>query len=144
MTAKIKSLGKVSILVAEDDEDDFLLLRDALRKGHPGIDIEWVKDGVELMGYLSLKIPSLIFLDLNMPKKDGCEALKEIRSNEKFRSVPIIIFTTSENSEDIRYTYALGGNTFIRKPSGFSELMDFMKIFDKYWFEVARLPKGES
>ena len=138
------------ILIAEDDEDDFLLTRDAFREAGLQTRLIWVRDGEELMDYLcrrkpyadpaSSPRPALILLDLNMPRKDGREALKEIKSDPGLRSIPILTLTTSNAMEDIRYTYGLGVNSFIRKPVGFNRFLDLVKAIDQYWFRVVRLP----
>ncbi len=140
----------IVVLIAEDDEDDYMLARDVLKETCPQVDLRWVKDGEELMDYLRHRNafqneadspePALILLDLNMPKKDGREALKEIKSSEKFRRVPVVVLTTSNADADIRYAYDLGVNSFIRKPIGYAQFVDVMKIFDSYWFDVVNLP----
>ncbi|HCU23449.1 MAG TPA: two-component system response regulator, partial [Deltaproteobacteria bacterium] len=97
-----------TILLAEDDEDHFLLARDAFQEANPEIDIRWVRDGEQLMDYLRQSPhPHLILLDLNMPKKDGREALREIKSDPQWRVIPVVVLTTSQNEEDVLYTYSL-------------------------------------
>lgn len=144
--------GTVQILIAEDDEDDYLLAKDAFRECCPYARLSWVRDGEELMDFLLRRgkyengkdapRPSMILLDLNMPRKDGREVLKEIKSHPKFHSIPVIVLTTSDSEEDIRYTYDLGVNSYIRKPIGFSQFLEMMKVFEKYWFDIARLPSS--
>ncbi|MGV7221388.1 MAG: response regulator [Nitrospinales bacterium] len=139
-----------SIIIAEDDEDDYLLIIEALKKAEVDTDTVWVKDGQELINYLSSshiegKIgnsigTSLILLDLNMPKKDGREALKEIKAHQVFRTIPVVIFTTSNADVDIDLSYSLGVNSFIQKPVRFNEFVDTIKIFSKYWFNIVSLP----
>jgi CheY-like chemotaxis protein len=109
-----------------------------------------VRDGEELMDYLlhrgayeseaSAPRPVIILLDLNMPKKDGREALREIKANDALRSIPVLAMTTSNAKEDIQYTYGLGVNSFIRKPVGFNKFVDVVRVIDKYWLEIVRLP----
>jgi two-component system, response regulator len=140
----------IVILIAEDDEDDFLLTRDAFREAGVNTDLRWVKDGEELMDYLLRRNrfeapgeaprPTLILLDLNMPKKDGREALREIKANPDLRRIPVLAMTTSNAKEDIQYTYSIGANSFIRKPVGFNRFVDVVKIIDKYWLDIVKLP----
>jgi len=140
----------VSILLADDDEDDRLLAIDALREAKLANDIATVEDGEELMDYLyrrgeysdpgSAPRPGLILLDLNMPKKDGREALDEIRADPELRRIPIVVLTTSEAEEDILRTYELGVNSFITKPVSFEGLVQIMRTIGSYWLEIVRLP----
>lgn len=131
-----------TILMAEDDEDDFMILRDAFQACAPRIGLERVRDGEELIERLrdGGRLPSLILLDLNMPRKDGREALKEIKQNPDWCYVPVVALTTSSMQSDIRHTYQLGITSFIRKPSGYAELLEVIRVFVRYWFEVSRLP----
>jgi two-component system, response regulator len=141
------------ILIAEDDEDDYLLVRDAFLEFCIESDLRWVKNGEELLDYLNhrgpysdpeeSRRPGIILLDLNMPKKDGREALKEIKSDPQLRRIPVIALTTSNAEEDILYTYGLGVNSFIRKPTGYGEFVDVMKVFDKYWHEIVQIPTSD-
>ena len=141
---------KAVILLAEDDEDDYLLAKDVFQDSETPHDLRWVKDGEELMDYLSRRgryqkpedspRPTLVLLDLNMPRKDGREALKEMKSHTEFRRIPVIILTTSKAEEDIFKTYDLGANSFIRKPVGFDQYVNVVKVFQKYWFEIVQLP----
>jgi len=125
------------IIVADDDLDDQELIRDALLEcGHAKEKIQFVNDGEELTAALSHaeKLPKLILLDLNMPRKNGKEALAEIRQNERLRHIPIVIFTTSDSLSDVRECYALGSNTYITKPHLYSELLGAMQSLTAYWF----------
>ncbi len=140
----------VTILVAEDDEDDRLLMQEALEENRLANDLHFVADGVELMDYLnrqgaytdpkSSPRPSLILLDLNMPRKDGREALKEIKANPDLRQIPIVVLTTSKAEEDILRTYDLGVSSFIAKPVVFNSMVQIMKMLGSYWFEIVELP----
>jgi CheY-like chemotaxis protein len=138
------------ILMAEDDSDDRLLAREALLEaGLPG-DLRFVENGAELVDYLrhqnqfsapgSAPRPSLILLDLNMPRKDGREALKEIRSDRELRRIPVVVFTTSRADADIERAYELGANSCISKPTAFDALVKVMRAIGQYWFEVVVLP----
>jgi CheY-like chemotaxis protein len=137
-------------LIADDDEDDRLLAEDALRENRLVNDLRFVEDGEELMEYLlqqgkyadprDAPRPGLILLDLNMPKKDGREALQEIKSNDLLRRIPVVILTTSKAEEDILKTYDLGVNSFITKPVTFDGLVELMQLLGRYWFEIVELP----
>ncbi len=140
----------VVILIADDDEDDRLMVKEALEENRLANEIRFVVDGEDLMDYLhsrgkyseagSAPRPGLILLDLNMPKKDGREALREIKADAELRHIPIIVLTTSKAEEDIYRTYNLGVNSFITKPVSFTELAELMKTLAKYWFEIVELP----
>lgn len=131
-----------SILIADDDEDDKFLLKSAFEESGIDAPLSFVDNGQELMDFLhkAKKLPSIILLDLNMPKKDGREALKEIKENPKFRSIPILILTTSNSPEDVRNCYFLGANCFITKPSTFEGLMRVIGELNKFWFNIASIP----
>jgi CheY-like chemotaxis protein len=139
-----------TILIAEDDEDDFVIIKEAFGEAQISSQLNWVKNGEELLDYLlhrgtykdliNSPHPDLILLDLNMPKKDGREALKEIKSHPKLRTLPIVILTTSMNQEDVFYCYDWGANSFIRKPASFIQFTDLVKTLMKYWFEKVELP----
>jgi CheY-like chemotaxis protein len=142
----------INILFAEDDEDYYLLIKDAFEQFHPLDNLNWVKDGEELMDYLFRKgqyedqnaypQPGLILLDLNMPKKDGREALKEIKNHPKLKNIPVVILTTSKEEEDVELSYRLGANAYIRKPLSFNRLVEIVKSLKQFWFEVVELPKS--
>ncbi len=132
----------IHLIIAEDDLDDRLLIEDALNDN--GINLTtttFVEDGDMLLEKLknSKNLPDLIMLDLNMPKKDGREALREIRADQALKHIPIIVFTTSNSEEDIKMAYFEGGNTFITKPPLYSDLVDTLGIIKQYWFEKAAL-----
>jgi CheY-like chemotaxis protein len=140
----------ITILMADDDPDDRMLTKEALIECRLANPLDFVEDGEELLDYLhrrgkyeSLKgqpLPGLILLDLNMPRKDGREALKEIKSDHILRRIPIVVLTTSKAEEDILRTYELGVNSFIIKPVTFESLVDVVKTLAKYWFEIVELP----
>ncbi len=140
----------VTILMADDDEDDCMLAHEALAESRLANDLHFVPDGEELMDYLYQRgkyvdpsispRPGLILLDLNMPKKDGREALQEIKSDPQLKHIPIVVLTTSKAEEDIYRSYDLGANSFITKPVTFSALVEVMKTIGKYWFEIVELP----
>jgi len=140
----------VVVLIADDDADDRMMIEEAFRENRLNNDLRFVRDGEELMAYLrhegrffdadQAPMPGLILLDLNMPKKDGREALKEIKSSPELRSIPVIVLTTSKAEEDIYRTYNLGVNSFITKPVTFTALVEVLKEIGKYWLEIVELP----
>lgn len=139
----------ITILLADDDADDRMLTKDALAESRLANDLRWVEDGEELLDYLNRRgryengdapRPGLILLDLNMPRKDGREALREIKANPSLRQIPIVVLTTSKAEEDIYRTYDLGVNSFITKPVTFDGLVAVMKALGRYWFEIVELP----
>ncbi|RMH50655.1 MAG: response regulator [Zetaproteobacteria bacterium] len=142
---------RITILMADDDPDDRLLLEDALEEVHLDNQFAFVEDGEELMDYLHRRgayrdlagtpLPGLILLDLNMPRKDGRQALQEIKADPKLRRIPIVILTTSKAEEDILRSYDLGANSFIVKPVTFDKLVDIVRQLNNYWFEIVRLPE---
>ena len=140
----------ITILLADDDADDRLMAADALEESRLANDLRFVEDGEELMDYLNRRgkyaesdaapRPGLILLDLNMPRKDGREALKEIKADPDLRTIPVVVLTTSQAEEDIYRTYDLGVNSFITKPVNFESLVSVMHALSKYWFEIVELP----
>lgn len=139
----------IIILVAEDDPDDRLLVREAFEESRLANELHFVEDGEALLDYLlrqnsydetNAPYPGLILLDLNMPRKDGREALAEIKLNPKLRRIPVVVMTTSKAEEDILRTYDLGVSSFIVKPVTFDGLVDVMRALGRYWFEIVELP----
>lgn len=145
-----KNRKPIIILYAEDDPEDQFLVEDALEESRLANELHFVDDGEELMDYLYRRneysdlsnepLPGLILLDLNMPRKDGREALEEIKDDQKLRRIPVIVLTTSKAEEDILSTYDLGVSGFIVKPVTFDKLADIMKTIGKYWFEIVERP----
>ncbi len=139
-----------TLLLADDDPDDRLLVKDALEETRWTADLRSVEDGVELMDYLRHRgryahpseapPPSLILLDLKMPRKSGHQALKEIKEDPDLRQIPVVILTTSRQERDISRSYRLGVNSFITKPSSFGALVETMRVLERYWFEIVTLP----
>lgn len=139
-----------TILMADDDEDDRLMARDALHEGRLPNELRFVNDGAELLQYLrregpyadpaSSPRPGLVLLDLNMPKVDGREALAAIKSDPALRSIPVVVLTTSKAEEDVLKTYDLGVNSFITKPVTYLGLVEVMKVFTDYWLNIVDLP----
>lgn len=140
----------VQILIADDDQDDCLMTREAFRECRIHNPLHFVHDGEELMNYLKRRppyedparypLPGLILLDLNMPRMDGREALLAIKSDSLLRSIPVVILSTSSADEDIRRSYAIGVNSFITKPISFSSLLEVVQNLGRYWLEIVELP----
>lgn len=140
----------VTILLAEDDPDDRMLTTRALERNGLPLNVRTVADGEELMDYLqrrgayegedSAPRPALILLDLNMPRKDGREALAEIKADRGLRRIPVVVLTTSEADQDIRQSYDLGVNAFVTKPVTFEKLSESIDLMGRFWLEVAKLP----
>ena len=145
-----RSTRPITILMADDDEDDRMITQDALDEARVANQLHYVEDGEELLAYLQRRgkyaelrqepLPGLILLDLNMPKKDGREALAEIKADPALRRIPIVVMTTSKAEEDIYRTYDLGVNSFIVKPVAFEALVEIMQTLTQYWFQIVVLP----
>ncbi len=140
----------ITILVADDDPDDRMLLQDALEESRLANEVRFVEDGEELMDYLLRRgkykdpqtspRPGLILLDLNMPRKDGREVLTELAAEPGLRRIPVVVMTTSKSVDDIDRCYALGANSYITKPVTFGALVDVTKALAQYWFNIVALP----
>jgi CheY-like chemotaxis protein len=145
-----EEIKPIVILLVDDDADDRMLARDALAESRLANDLREVEDGEELLDYLHRRgryadpatspRPGLILLDLNMPRKDGREALREIKADANLRHIPVVVLTTSKAEEDIYRTYDLGVSSFITKPVSFEGLVSVMRVLGKYWFEIVELP----
>ena len=141
----------VTILVAEDDPDDRQLAREAFAESRLGNPLRFVEDGEELMDYLYRRgkyavpetspWPGLLLLDLNMPRKDGREALREIKADPNLRNIRVIVLTTSKAEEDIERTYNLSASSYITKPVTFTGLTEVIKALGRYWLEIVELPE---
>jgi CheY-like chemotaxis protein len=146
----IQRTESISILMADDDQDDCLLVKNAFAANLIVNSLYFVEDGEELMDYLyrrgkyrdttAFPLPGLILLDLNMPRKDGREALREIKADQDLRRIPVIVLTTSEQEEEISRSYEMGANSFITKPVTFQGLVDAIKALSLYWLEIVELP----
>jgi CheY-like chemotaxis protein len=144
------SCKTMTILMADDDPDDCLLVSKAFKTSRLCNDLRFVSDGEDLMDYLYQRgkykeldhapRPGLILLDLNMPRKDGREALKEIKADPDLREIPIVVLTTSKDEEDVLKSYNLGANSYITKPVTFEGLVEVVRSLGKYWFEIVELP----
>jgi len=142
------------IVMADDDADDRLLVADALRDAAFNGELQFVEDGEELVDYLQQRgkfparaaasLPGLILLDLNMPKKNGKEVLREIKKDPALRHIPVVVFTTSRADMDIAAAYELGANSFVPKPSAYDALVETMRAIQRYWFGVVELPAPQA
>ncbi|MGI9493355.1 MAG: response regulator [Geminicoccaceae bacterium] len=140
----------ISILVADDDPDDRLMIEEAFVENRVANKIAFVEDGEQLLAYLRHEdefadtanepYPGIILLDLNMPRKDGREALRELKADPKLCRIPVIVLTTSEAEEDILKTYGLGVSSFITKPVSFEALVDAVRVICQYWIQIVALP----
>ena len=140
----------VTILIADEDPDDRQLTREAFEENHLANDLRFVEDGEELLDYLyrrgkytnpeSAPWPGIILLDLNMPRKDGREALEQIKQDPMFRGIRVVIMTTSKAEEDVVRSYNLSATSYITKPVTFERLVDVVRTLGKYWLEIVELP----
>lgn len=140
----------VTILIADDDADDRMMIKEAFDDNNISNETAFVEDGEELLDYLRCTgkytdlagkpYPGLILLDLNMPKMDGREALREIKGDPKLCRIPVVVLTTSKAEEDIARTYGLGVSSFITKPLNFDDLFRIVKVVCDYWIELVALP----
>jgi CheY-like chemotaxis protein len=143
----------IAILIAEDDPDDRYLAKEALNESRLANQLYFVEDGEDLLDFLRHRgryaeeappRPGIILLDLNMPRKDGREALHEIKADPQLRRIPVVVLTTSKAEEDILRSYDLGVNSFIVKPVTFDGLVTTMQTLKRYWFEIVELPPEEE
>lgn len=140
----------VLILVADDDQDDCLLTREAFEESQIPAELDFVHDGEQLMNYLlhrapfedakKYPLPGLILMDLNMPRMDGREALTEIKQHPYLRCIPVIVLTTSGSQQDIVHSYQCGVSSFITKPVTFTGLVDMARLLGRYWLDLVELP----
>ncbi len=140
----------ITILMADDDPDDRQLTREAFEENHLANDLRFVEDGEELLDYLNRRgkyaaegaapVPGLILLDLNMPRKDGREALREIKADPRLRNIRVVILTTSKAEEDVIRSYDLSAASYITKPVTFERLVEVVQALGKYWLEIVELP----
>lgn len=140
----------IVVLMADDDADDREMTKEAFEMSRLANDLRFVVDGVDLMNYLKRRgkytdastcpRPGIILLDLNMPKKDGREALTEIREDPELTDIPVIVLTTSKEEEDIQKSYSLHANSYITKPVTFEGLVSVVTGLGRYWLEIVELP----
>ncbi len=136
------------LLLVEDNPADARLIVEVFDGFHIKNNITLVSDGAEAMDYLhkkgsykDRKCPSLILLDLNLPRMDGREVLQEVKNNEKLRRVPVIVLTTSSHEEDVMVSYGNGASAYLTKPADFEDFVELVKTFEDFWFKWATLPK---
>ncbi len=140
----------ITILVADDDPDDRMMIEEAFEENRVANTVEFVEDGEELMAYLRREgdyaklagkpYPGIILLDLNMPRKDGREALRELKADPDLCRIPVVVLTTSQAEEDIVRTYGLGVSSFVTKPVSFEGLVEAIKVICQYWIQIVALP----
>lgn len=134
------------ILLADDDEDDRFLILEAFRRQYPTSRLSSVEDGEELLSFLGNQspktdMPDLILLDLNMPRLDGREVLKQLKGNPAWCHIPVVVLTTSDAQPDVQRSYLDGANSFITKPTNFQGLLNTTQVLWHYWFEVVTMPQ---
>jgi two-component system response regulator len=140
-------MDEIFILIAEDDADDRFLLQSAFEENGYSDTLHFVENGVEVLDFLytlttgdGAKIPRFILLDLNMPKKDGREVLKEIKQHPALKKIPVIIFSTTNNEQEMRRCYELGANSYITKPNSFESLIKTVSALRSYWITTTSIP----
>ena len=138
----------VEILLVDDNIGDVVLMKEALKGAEFPNRVSVVRDGCEALEFLrrtgkfaSASRPDLILLDINMPRKNGCEVLEEVRSDEELRLIPIVILTSSEAEDDIRRSYELGANCFVTKPADLDEMVRVVQAINHFWITIAKLPR---
>ncbi len=139
-----KDAERITIVLADDDPDDRILVREALAEAKLDNELIQVGDGDELLRYLksAKTLPHLVLLDLNMPRMDGREALERIRQDPRLKSLPVIMLTTSKADEDVVASYEHGANSYITKPVTFPGLVEVMTALDRYWVQIVEMPSG--
>ncbi len=144
----MKKENSATILLVEDNPDDVILTREALKEGKINNAFYEVGDGVEAMAFLRKQgkykdspRPDIIFLDLNLPKKDGREVLAEIKGDSSLCSIPVVVLTTSDAEEDVLKSYKLHANCYVTKPVNLERFFSVIKQLDEFWFDIIRLPK---
>ena len=143
----------IHILLADDDEDDRYLVLEAFRQQYPDSRLTMVEDGEELLEFLERRaayqnvlpdLPDLILLDLNMPRIDGRDVLRQLKQNPSWRHIPVVVLTTSDAQPDIQRSYLDGANSFITKPNNFNGLLHTAHILGQYWFKVVTIPSSNG
>ena len=138
----------VEILLVDDNIGDVVLMKEALKGAEFPNRVSVVRDGCEALEFLrrtgkfaNASRPDLILLDINMPRKNGCEVLEEVRSDEELRLIPIVILTSSEAEDDIRRSYELGANCFVTKPADLDEMVRVVQAINHFWITITKLPR---
>ncbi len=144
MAVKTGKMEEIFILIAEDDADDRFLLKTAFEENGFSDTLHFVENGVEVIDFLNKNIaekpPRFILLDLNMPKKDGREVLKELKNNSQYKKIPVIVFSTTNNEQEMRRCYELGANSYITKPNSFENLVKTISVLRSYWIYTSKSP----
>lgn len=140
----------ITILMADDDAEDRQLTKEAFEENCLSNDLRFVENGEEMLDYLNRRgkftdpktspRPGLILLDLNMPRMDGREALREMKADPRFKSIRVVVMTTSQADEDIAHSYNLSASSYIMKPVTFARLLDVVRVLGRYWLEIVQLP----
>ena len=143
--------GPIEILLVEDNPDDVTLTIEALKARKIWNNLNVARDGVEALDYLGQKgryadttPPDIIFLDLNLPKKDGREVLAEIKTDERLKHIPVVVLTTSQAEQDILKSYRLHANCYVSKPVDFDEFIEIVHSIEEFWFTVVKMPRREK
>ena len=138
----------VEILLVDDNIGDVVLTKEALKGAEFSNHVSVVRDGIEALEFLrrmgkfaSARTPDLILLDINMPRKNGCEVLQDIRADADLRLIPVVILTSSEAEDDIRRSYELGANCFVTKPADLDEMVKVVQAINHFWISIAKLPR---
>jgi CheY-like chemotaxis protein len=132
----------ITVLLVEDDPGDVVLIQEAFEHNKVRNSLHIVGDGVEAMDFLRAgeSRPDLILLDLNLPRKDGREVLAEVKSDPAFRSIPVVVLTTSKAEEDILRSYDLHANAYVTKPVDFNRFIEVVRQIDEFFVTVVKLP----
>lgn len=140
---------KPRILLVEDNPGDIRLTQEALKESQMEIHLDVVSDGEQALDFLMKRnkyadaiLPHIILLDLNLPKKNGIEVLKEVKTNDSLKRIPIIVLTTSDADHDISKAYSLHANCYILKPVDFDDFAKVIKLVETYWFSTVQLSLG--
>jgi CheY-like chemotaxis protein len=150
MTDASRAAPPVEILLVEDNAGDYRLTQEALKEGKVYSNLHWAKDGVEALQFLRREgahrgapRPDIILLDLNLPKKDGREVLREIKADDSLKQIPVVVLTTSQAEEDVLRSYALHANCYVTKPVDLEKFIVVVRSIDKFWLTVVTLPRAE-
>lgn len=141
----------IEVLLVEDNAGDIRLTKEAFEEGKVRLNLSVVRDGVEAMaflrkdgGFAGTARPDLVLLDLNLPKKDGREVLRDMKNDPQLLRIPVVVLTTSESDEDVLGTYGLHANCYITKPVDMDQFIKVVKLIEEFWFVVAKIPDGRS
>ena len=142
--------GAITILLIEDNPGDVRLIQEALKDGKLAVNLHIAKDGIEAIAFLRREgeysdapRPDLILLDLNLPKKDGREVLREVKADDELKHIPIVVLTSSETDTDIAKCYNFHANCYVTKPVGLEQFSTIVRTIENFWFTIVKLPKEE-